>query len=285
MPTRSSSPKVWFITGASRGLGRQLVEAALAAGDSVFATARQPRQLADLADTFAGQLRTAALDVTDADAATSAVEAAVAAFGRLDVVVNNAGYGDVAAIEDVTHDDFRSQIDTNFYGTYHVSKAAVPVLRRQGHGHIIQISSVGGRVGNPGLAAYQSAKFAVEGFSEVLSQELAPFGVHVTLIEPGAMRTDWAGSSMTIPDVSEPYQPTVGYVAEMMRGFSGQQPGDPAKIAGVIVDLTNHPQPTLRLLMGSDAYAIATEADRSRGATDAEWRHLSESIAFDAATN
>ena len=223
------------------------------------------------------------LDVTDPNAVQDAIDAGVQRFGRLDVVVNNAGYGDVASVEDVTHDDFRAQIDANFYGTYYVSKAAVPILRQQGSGHIFQISSVGGRVGNAGLAAYQSAKFAVEGFSEVLAQEVAPFGVKVTLIEPGAMRTDWAGSSMTIPDISEPYQPTIGALANMMRTFNGQQTGDPAKVAAAIVDVTRQPEPPLRLLMGADAYAIATKADLDRGRSDAQWRELTESIAYDTA--
>lgn len=276
-------PKTWFVTGSSRGLGRHIVETALNAGDRVYATARRPEQLDDLSTVWGEQLHTAALDVTDPDAVESAIADAHAKLGRLDIVVNNAGYGDVAAIEDVTHTDFHAQIDTNFYGTYYVSKAAIPFLRAQGAGHIVQISSVGGRVGNAGLGAYQAAKFAVEGFSEVLAQELAPFGVHVTLIEPGAMRTDWAGDSMTIPDISEPYQPTIGALANMMRTFNGQQTGDPAKVAAAIVDVTRQPEPPLRLLMGADAYAIATKADLDRGRSDAQWRELTESIAYDTA--
>lgn len=273
--------RTWFITGSSRGLGRHITTAALNAGDNVVATARRPEQLNDLVDQYGNRLKAVALDVTDADAVRAAVTEAVDAFGRIDVVVNNAGYGDVAAIEDVSDADFTAQIDTNFYGTYHVSKAVIPTLRKQGSGHIIQISSVGGRVGNAGLGAYQAAKFAVEGLSEVLAQELAPFGVHVTLIEPGAMRTDWAGSSMTIPEVSQPYQDTVGKVAEMMRQYDGQQTGDPAKIADAILTVVDSEQPPLRLLMGSDAYELATGNDKSRLESDATWRELTESIAFD----
>lgn len=273
-------PKTWFVTGSSRGLGRSIVQAALNVGDNVYATARKPEQLADLTAAHGDALRTASLDVTDAAAVRASINDAVAAFGSLDVIVNNAGYGDIAAIEDVTDADFRAQIDTNFYGTYYVSKAAVPLLRAQGSGHVIQISSVGGRVGNPGLAGYQSAKWAVEGFSEVLAQEVAPFGVKVTIIEPGAMRTDWAGDSMTIPDISEPYKPTIGAMAHKMRQISGQQTGDPDKVAREIVDLTGHANPPLRLLMGADAYEIATKADIARGETDAQWRHISESIAY-----
>jgi NAD(P)-dependent dehydrogenase (short-subunit alcohol dehydrogenase family) len=277
--------RTWFITGTSRGLGRNIAEAALASGDNVVATARKPEQLDDLTAQYGERVLALALDVTDADAVRAAIATAIDTYGSLDVVVNNAGYGDVASIEDVTDADFRAQIDANFYGTYYVSKAAVPHLREQGSGHIFQISSVGGRVGNAGLAGYQSAKFAVEGFSEVLAQEVAPFGVKVTLIEPGAMRTDWAGSSMTIPDVSEPYQPTIGAMAQMMRQFDGQQGGDPKKVAEIIVSLALRDDAPLRLLMGADAYEIATKADRERGETDARWRELTESIAFDTSTD
>ncbi|HEY4201855.1 MAG TPA: SDR family NAD(P)-dependent oxidoreductase [Devosiaceae bacterium] len=198
--------RVWFVTGSSRGLGRAIVEAALAAGNKVAATARKPEQLAELVSRYGDNVLPLALDVTDAAAARAAVAEAVRAFGRLDVVVNNAGYGDVASVEDVTEEDFKAQIDTNFYGTVHVTKAALPALRQQGGGHIMQITSIGGRTCNTGLSAYQSAKWAVEGFSGVLALEVAPLNIKVTIIEPGGFRTDWAGSSMTIPPVSEPYR-------------------------------------------------------------------------------
>jgi NAD(P)-dependent dehydrogenase (short-subunit alcohol dehydrogenase family) len=276
--------KVWLITGSSRGLGRHLAETVLSAGHQVVATARRPEQLADLAARHPGQLHPVALDVTDPAAAESAVRAAVGQFGRLDVVVNNAGYADVASIEDVTLAGFRAQIDTNFYGVVYVTKAALPVLRQQGSGHIIQISSVGGRIGSAGLAAYQSAKWAVEGFSEVLVQEVAPFGIKVSIIEPGGLRTDWAGSSMTIPPVSDPYQPTVGARVRMIEARSGQEAGDPAKAANVILELTELDEPPLRLLLGSDAVRYAGAADQARIDSDAKWRALSESTDHDDAT-
>src|SRR5215469_10921659 len=186
-------PNVWLITGSSRGLGRALTVAALAAGDLVVATARDPETLADLADP---RLRTFPLDVTDPAAAEAAVRFAIDSFGRLDVLVNNAGYANSTAIEQTPPDDFRAQIEANFFGVVNVTKAALPIFREQRSGHVIQISSVGGRVGGtPGLGAYQSAKFAVEGFSEVLHNEVAPLGIHVTIVEPGAFRTDWGGSS------------------------------------------------------------------------------------------
>ncbi|MFJ4922558.1 oxidoreductase [Streptomyces sp. NPDC088725] len=279
-----SQSQVWFITGSSRGLGRAITEAALAAGHRVVATARKPAQLDDLVSRYGDQLRAVALDVTDGEAARAAVRGAAETFGRLDVVVNNAGYGDLAAIEDVTDADFRAQIDTNFYGVYHVSKAAVPILRAQGSGHIIQISSSGGRMTTPGLGAYQAAKWAVGGFSEVLSRELAPLGVHVTIIEPGGLRTDWAGSSMTIPPVSEPYRATVGAMVEMLRTGDGRQPGDPAKAARVILGLPDLTEPPLHLLLGSDAYGYVTASDRARTESDTKWRELTESINYDDVT-
>jgi NAD(P)-dependent dehydrogenase (short-subunit alcohol dehydrogenase family) len=189
--------QTWFITGSSRGLGRALARAALEAGDLVAATARQPAQLADLLAEYGERIHVIGLDVTDAQAARSAIAEARSHFGRLDVVVNNAGYANVSPIE-TDDEDFRAQFETNFWGVYNVSKAAIPVLRDQGGGLVMQISSVGGRVGgSPGIASYQAAKFAIDGFSRVLRAETAAFGVKVMVVEPSGFRTDWAGSSMT----------------------------------------------------------------------------------------
>jgi NAD(P)-dependent dehydrogenase (short-subunit alcohol dehydrogenase family) len=183
--------KTWLITGSSRGFGWELTKAALGSGDLVVATARRPEQLDSLVREYGDRVRTTTLDVTDAAAARAAVQLAIDEFGRLDVVVNNAGYANSSAIEETPDDDFRAQIETNLFGVVNVTKAALPVLRRQRSGHFIQFSSIGGRVGGtPGLAAYQAAKWAVEGFSEVLSNEVKPFGVKVTIIEPGGFRTE-----------------------------------------------------------------------------------------------
>jgi NAD(P)-dependent dehydrogenase (short-subunit alcohol dehydrogenase family) len=273
--------RVWFVTGSSRGLGRAIVEHALQNGDQAVATARRPEQLADLVEQFGESAYPIALDVADPTAVAAAVAAAVERFGRIDVVVNNAGYGDTAAVEDVTLEDFRAQIDTNFLGTVYVTKAVLPILRQQGSGHIFQVSSIGGRLGSPGLAAYQSAKWAVGGFSTVLAQEVAPLGIKVTVLEPGGMRTDWGGSSMTIPPISEPYQQTVGAFATMIREFTGTEPTDPAKVAGLIEQLLELPEPPVRLLVGADATGIATDVAKALGESDARWRELSESVAFD----
>jgi NAD(P)-dependent dehydrogenase (short-subunit alcohol dehydrogenase family) len=275
-------PRVWLVTGCSRGLGRALAEAVLADGDQLVATARDPAQLADLTDRYGDQVRTIALDVTDPAAARSAVRAAVDAFGALDVLVNNAGYADVGAIEDMSEDAFRAQIEANFYGVVHLTRAALPVLREQGRGHIVQISSVGDRVASTGLGAYQSAKWAVAGFSAVLATEVAPFGIRITTVEPGALRTDWAGASMSMLPTTEPYRPVIEPVVERMRRTSGHQPGDPARAARAIIEITLVEDPPARLLLGADAVAAAATVAQALAASDARWRELSESVAFDS---
>jgi NAD(P)-dependent dehydrogenase (short-subunit alcohol dehydrogenase family) len=273
--------KVWLVTGSSRGFGRAIAEAVLAAGDKLVATARKPGQLADLVERYGDQVRAVALDVTDAEASRQAIAAAVDTFGRLDVLVNNAGYGDVGSIEDMSEDDFRAQIETNLFGVVNVTRAAIPVMRRQGVGHIIQFSSIGGRLGAPGLGAYQAAKWAVEGFSEVLAKEVGPLGIKVTIVEPGGFRTDWAGSSMTVGEIRAEYEATVGALARHARDSSGKQPGDPKKAAAIVVHIAGLEAPPLRLLLGSDAVHLAEQADRARMAADRQWRELSLSADFE----
>src|SRR6202042_1349012 len=215
--------------------------------------------------------------------AAAAMAAGVEAFGRIDVVVNNAGYANLAAVEDMTLADFRAQVDANLFGVVNVTKAAVPVLRGQGGGHIIQVSSIGGRLATPGLAAYQAAKWAVGGFSEVLAREVGPLGIKVTVLEPGGMQTDWAGSSMSVPPISEPYGPTVGAMAAM-HNSDNIMLGDPAKVAQVVLEVAAMDEPPLRLILGSEAYAYATAAARAQAASDAAWRHLTISTDRDDAT-
>ncbi|HEY7276735.1 MAG TPA: SDR family NAD(P)-dependent oxidoreductase [Trebonia sp.] len=278
-------PQVFFLTGSSRGLGRQIAEAALAAGHYLVATARDPASLADLADRYGSQVLPVALDVTDPEAAAAAVCAGIEAFGRIDVVVNNAGYANLAAVEDVSLDDFRAQVDANLFGVVNVTKAALPVLRAQGGGHIIQVSSVGGRLATPGLSAYQAAKWAVGGFSEVLAREVGPLGIKVTVLEPGGMRTDWAGSSMRVPPISEPYRPTVGAMAAVHDDLgSSDSLGDPAKVAQVVLKVAEMAEPPLRLILGSEAYAYATAAAKARAESDAAWHDLTVSTDRDDAT-
>ena len=273
-------PKTWLITGSSRGLGRALANAVLAAGDNLVATARKPEELDELAAQFGDRVKTAALDVTDFAAASRAVAVAVATFGRLDVVANNAGYGNLAPIEDTSIDDFRAQIETNLFGTINVSKAAIPIMRVQRAGHIIQFSSIGGRVGSTGRAPYSAAKFGVEGFSEVMATEMAPHGVKVTIIEPGGFRTDFAGSSTHIADVRAEYDSTVGEAARFQRNYNGKQPGDPAKAAQVILKVVAMDNPPLRLLLGSDAVQRVESSDSRKSESDKKWRELSISTDF-----
>ncbi|AHG46285.1 oxidoreductase [Rhizobium leguminosarum bv. trifolii CB782] len=273
--------KVWLITGSSRGLGRALAEAVLASGDNLVATARDPAQLADLSERYGGQVLTLALDVTDAAAAAAAVEAGVKRFGRIDVLVNNAGYGNVGSIEDTSLADFRAQIETNLFGTIIMSKAVIALMREQGMGHIIQFSSVGGRIGPAGRGAYSAAKFAVEGFSEVLAKEVAPFGIKVTVIEPGGFRTDFAGASTVLTEGRAEYAATVGATVRFQREYDGRQPGDPAKAAAVVIHIAGLDQPPLRLLLGSDAVRNVEKADAARIEADREWRAVSVSTDFD----
>lgn len=273
--------RVWLITGSSRGLGRALAEAVLAAGDNLAATARDPAQLADLSERYSGQVLTLALDVTDEAAAAAAVEATVKRFGRLDVLVNNAGYGNVGSIEDTSLADFRAQIETNLFGTIIMTKAAIALMRGQGAGHIIQFSSVGGRIGPAGRGPYAAAKFAVEGFSEVLSKEVAPFGIKVTVIEPGGFRTDFAGASTVLADGRPDYTETVGAMARYQREYNGRQPGDPAKAAAVVLHIAGLDEPPFRLLLGSDAVRNVEKADAARIEADRAWRTVSVSTDFE----
>jgi NAD(P)-dependent dehydrogenase (short-subunit alcohol dehydrogenase family) len=275
--------KVWLVTGSARGLGRYIVEAALEAGERVIATARDPRKLADLIERFGDRVRAVALDVTDSAAARAAVQAAVDHFGRLDVVVNNAGFGHLAPLEQASEDDFRAQFDTNFYGVVNVTRAALPVMRQQRSGHIIQISSVGGRVGIPGLAAYQSSKWAVGGFTEVMSQELAPLGIKVTALEPGGMKTEWGMEAKSaIPDLLPDYAPSIGAVCELLDQHIGNETSDPAKVAQVVLKLAYHDAPPVHLLLGSDALHYAGEADKARAASGEAWQPVSRATDFAA---
>ncbi|PQP88335.1 oxidoreductase [Paenibacillus sp. AR247] len=274
--------KVWLITGSSRGFGRSLAEAVLAKGDQLVATARNTEQIADLAARFGSQVHIVELDVTRFEQAEAAVQAAFETFGRLDVLVNNAGYGNISSIEQTPMDDFRAQLETNLWGVINVTKAALPHLREQGHGHIVQFSSIGGRIGAPGLGPYQTAKWAVEGFSEVLSKEVGPLGVKVTLIEPGGFRTDWAGSSMKHIEPIDDYKDTVGNHLKHARETTGRENGDPDKAAQAIISMVNEDNPPLRLLLGSDAVAIANAVDKGKLEETKRWEKLSLSTDYQA---
>jgi NAD(P)-dependent dehydrogenase (short-subunit alcohol dehydrogenase family) len=274
--------RTWLITGCSRGLGRALAEAVLATGDRLAATARDPGTLADLVAIGGDRAIALPLDVTDPEAAQRAVSTAVQRFGGLDIVANNAGYGNVAPIEDTPLEDFRAQIETNLFGTIIVTKAVIPLFREQHGGHFFQFSSIGGRTGATGRAPYSAAKFGVEGFSEVLATEMAPFGVRVTIVEPGGFRTDFAGASTRIAEGNSAYAETVGKTAAMQRTYDGKQPGDPARAAQAIIAVSLKGSAPLRLVLGRDAYARAARTDEARLAELRAWRETSVSTDFPA---
>jgi len=276
-------PKVWLVTGSASGLGRHIADAVLASGDRLVATARDPRRLADLVETYGEQVRTAPLDVADEAAATAAVQVAVEAFGRLDVVVNNAGYGDIAPFEQLSSARFKAVVDTNFYGVVYVTRAALPIMRQQRRGTILQISSVGGRLALPGSAAYHAAKWAVGGFTEALAQEVAPFGVKVCALEPGGMRTNWGTrANQDTPALLPEYEPSVGAVAKALQPLWGQETSDPAKVAQVILRLAASDRLPAHLLLGSDAVQFAGQAEVARAAEADRWRELSVSTDVNA---
>ncbi len=275
--------KVWLVTGSASGLGRNIAEAVLASGDRLVATARDPRRLKDLAEKYGDQIRTAPLDVADEQAAQASVQVAVDAFGRLDVVVNNAGYGDIAPFEQLTSERFKALMDTNFYGVVNVTRAVLPIMRRQRSGCILQISSVGGRLARPGSTGYHAAKWAVGGFTESLAQEVAPFGVKVCALEPGGMRTNWgARANKATPVLLAEYEPSVGAVIKALESYWGNEISDPAKVAQLILRLAASDHLPAHLLIGSDAVEFAGQAEATRAAEAERWREFSVSTDVNA---
>ncbi|WP_153798427.1 oxidoreductase [Foetidibacter luteolus] len=272
--------KVWLITGSSRGLGKALTQAALNAGDHVIATARNTGDIDFLKMHYPQQVTIAKLDVTDAVNANETVHAAIEKYGRIDVLVNNAGYGYINSIEETSLEDFRAQIETNLFGTIILTKAVLPFMRKNRSGHIVQFSSVGGLIGPIGRGAYATAKWGVEGFSEVLAKEVQPFNVAVTIIEPGGFRTDFAGASYTIAAGLPDYAETVGVTAWFQQQYNGNQPGDPDKAAAAILAIVNTGKPPLRLLLGSDAVAAVAANDEKRLQELEKWKHVSQSTDF-----
>ncbi|MFX1706300.1 oxidoreductase [Chitinophaga sp. CC14] len=269
--------KVWFITGSSRGLGRSLTQAVLANGGLVAGTARNPEQLNDLAAQYPGQLLPIQLDVTDSKQIQQAVDTAIAHFGKIDVLVNNAGFGITGAAEAFTEEQVRSQLETNLYAPIAITRAVLPHMRQQRAGRILQISSIGGRVGNPGLTIYQAAKFGLGGFTEALGKEVAPLGIFVTAVEPGGFRTDWGGASMTFATPIEDYEPTVGWMIKYLREGNYVPVGDPEKAAKVMVELADHPAPPVHLVLGSEAAGILKQADATRQTEFEKWLPVSRS--------
>ncbi|GAB2456215.1 SDR family oxidoreductase [Jatrophihabitans fulvus] len=263
--------KTWFITGASRGFGREWAIAALERGDSVAATARDTSTLDDLTERYGDRFLPLQLDVTDRDADFAAVKQAHERFGRLDVVVNNAGYGHFGLVEELSEDDVRSQLETNFFGALWVTQAALPFLREQGSGHILQVSSIGGISAFPLVGAYHASKWALEGLSQSLAQEVADFGVHVTLIEPGGFDTDWSGSSAKHSQQLEAYAEFREKAMEQRRQRVAT-PGDPKASAAALMKVVDAENPPLRVFFGEAPLGIATKDYESRLATWNEWQ-------------
>lgn len=277
--------KVWFITGSSRGLGRSLTEEVLAKGDSVAATAREIRQLDALVEKYPGLILPLTLDVTQSDQIQKAVEDTILHFGRIDVLVNNAGFGIIGAAEAFTGEQVRSQLDTNLYAPIAITRAVLPQMRKQRAGRILQISSIGGRIGNAGLTMYQAAKFGLAGFTEALAKEVSPLGIFVTSVEPGGFRTDWGGASMSFAKVVEGYETTIGWASDYIKSGKYVPIGDPAKAANVMVELADNPQPPVHLVLGSEAIALLKQADAARKAEMENWESVSLSTDHDEATN
>jgi NAD(P)-dependent dehydrogenase (short-subunit alcohol dehydrogenase family) len=261
--------KTWFITGTSRGFGQEWAKAALARGDQVAATARNTDSLKDLVAEFGDAILPLELDVTDRAADFAAVARAHDHFGALDIVVNNAGYGLFGAVEEVSEDEARAQIETNFFGALWISQAALPFLRAQGSGHILQVSSIGGIAAFPGVGLYHASKWALEGMSDALSQEVAGFGIHVTIIEPGGFSTDWSGSS------AAHVTPLPAYDAiRDSRATASVKRGDPSASSDAILAVVDADDPPLRLLLGSFAYDHAQQLYPKRLATWAAWEDV-----------
>lgn len=277
--------KIWFITGSSRGLGRSLTEAVLAKGDSVAATARTPGQLDDLVARYPDQIYPIQLDVTDKAQINAAVEQTISRFGRIDVLVNNAGFGITGAAEAFTDEQVRSQLETNLYAPIAITRALLPHMRKQRAGRILQISSIGGRVGRASVSVYQAAKFGLSGFSEALREEVEPLGIHVTSVEPGGFRTDWGGDSMTYAPHVDGYERTVDIRANYFKSGNYVPVGDPEKAAQVIVNLVDHPEPPAHLILGSEAASLLQQADAARKAEFDKWLPVSVSTDHDESAN
>jgi NAD(P)-dependent dehydrogenase (short-subunit alcohol dehydrogenase family) len=277
------SLKTWFITGAASGFGRAFAEHALSLGDNVAATARAPEKLRALVALAPERVLAAKLDVAQAGDAQAAIDAAVARFGRVDIVINNAGYGVVGALEETPDAELRAIMDTNFFGAMAVTRAALPVLRAQRSGAIVNISSLGGQLSYAGFSAYSASKFALEGASEALAQEVAPFGIKVLIVEPGQFRTDLAGAGMRHMPILDAYQDTVGSTRAFAHDMHGTQAGDPRKAAAAIVTALSAEKTPLRLQLGADAVEAVRGHAQALLTDLTTWEAVGVATAHDAA--
>jgi NAD(P)-dependent dehydrogenase (short-subunit alcohol dehydrogenase family) len=280
----NSDAKVWLITGSSSGFGRSLVEAVLKKGDRVVATARKPEQLNDLIQQYPETIHTVRLDVTNLQEVQAAIESALNQYDRIDVLVNNAGYASAGAIEEFSDEDIRRQFETNVFGALNVTRAVLPTMREQRSGHILNISSSSGVASSSGFGIYSATKFALEGASEALAQEVKPLGIKVTMIEPGLFRTKLIGQGVIPKHLIADYTETSGKIIEWSRAMDGKQPGDPAKAAAAMIQVVESDNPPLRLALGDDAVnVIAQKLDAMKAELEA-WKPVSLSTAFEGQT-
>lgn len=276
--------KVYLITGTSSGFGRALAEAVLERGDSAVLAARSPASVADLIQKHPGRALAVRLDVTNEQERRAALDATLARFGRLDVLVNNAGRGSLGAAEEFSSAQLREQMEVNFIACAELISAVLPVMRAQRSGHILNISSIGGRVNVGGFALYGAAKFALEGYSEALRDEVKSLGIHVTLVEPGAFRTQFAGDANLRPAASIPeYAPAIEPIRQYLYGNAGKQLGDPRKAALAMIRVVESEEPPLRIMLGADAYGLWEHKRAQMDAEIAKWREIGENTACDDA--
>lgn len=285
MSGRKAVSKVWFITGSSSGFGRALAEAVLVRGDRAVLAARRLDALEEIVAPFRDAALAIEMDATVPDARARAVEGALERFGRIDVLANIAGRGSLGAAEEFSVEQLREQMELNFFAAAELARAMLPIMRAQGSGHILNLTSIGGLAAVGGFGPYCASKFALEGWTEALRDEVKPLGIHVTIVEPGAFRTEFAGAKNMRPARQiGAYRPVIEPVEHYLYGSDGKQPGDPAKAAQVIVDAIYSDDPPLRLMLGADAIGLW---EKKRDAIDAEvrkWRSVAESTAFDGAT-
>lgn len=276
--------RVWFITGASSGFGKALAEAVIASGEKVVVAARRRETLAGMAAVDTSRVLVMPLDVTDADARKGAITSAIGTFGRIDVLANIAGRGSLGAVEELAPDQLRAQMELNFFAAAELTREALPQMRRQGTGHILNLTSIGGLISIGGFGAYCASKFALEAWSEALADEVAPLGLKVTLVEPGAFRTEFAGDANIRPETQlDAYRAVIAPVEDFLYGQNGRQPGDPAKAAEAMIAVVNDPKPPRRLVLGADAYEVLDRTMAARMADISRYRATGEKTGYDGA--
>ena len=276
--------KVWFITGSNSGFGRSLTEAVLAKGDRVVATTRHPEEIEDLVKQYTETIKVVRLDITDKEEISKAIDTALQTFGRVDVLVNNAGFGTLGAVEEISDDKVRYQFEVNCFGTLNLTKAMLPHFRQKKSGHILNVSSVGGFTSFPGTGIYSATKFAIEGYSEALAKEIVPLGIKLTLVEPGAFRTEFAGDSLATPDEQiDDYEETAHKFVKMQSEMNGEQPGDPDKAARAMIKVVESDNPPMRLVLGEDALKATRQKIETFQKELNEWEDVTLSTSFEDA--